>query len=114
MVTALWVIRAGTALCMLAFGVHQIRKPKDWAVFIPAWFQRLSPISNEAMMRLHSLGNLAFGLFLVVGIFPLVSAWVALIWWIFILPFVFPVDWAAGMRDLAITCGLIALVLLTK
>lgn len=112
--TALWIIRAGTALCMLTFGLNQITSPKNWLDFIPDWIKRSSPISDEYLMRLHSLGNLLFGLFLVTGIYPHIAAWIALVWWISILPFAFRVDWTVGMRDLAVTCGLAALVILTK
>lgn len=114
MTTALWILKAGTSLCMLSFGLNQITNPKSWAYFIPDWLKRSSPISDEYLIRLHSLGNIIFGIFLVLGIYPHIAAWVALVWWISILPFAFGVDWTLGMRDLAVTAGLIALVLLTR
>ena len=68
----------------------------------------------ESSMKLHALGNLAFGVLLASGWHPLLGAWVALIWWISILPFAFRVSWAIGLRDLTITLGLVALILLIR
>lgn len=114
METAQLLLRFGTALTMVVFGIGQWVKPGEWLHYIPAWATKSSPMKPESSMRLHSLGNLAFGLFLASGWHPLLSAWVALIWWASILPFAFRVSWAIGMRDLTITLGLVALIFLVR
>ncbi len=113
MMAAIWVLRISVALTMVIFGIHQFLNPREWIHYIPKFLQNLSPVSLETDMRAHSLGNMAFGLFLIAGNFhPLLAAWVALIWWITILPFAFQVKWDIGLRDLTIIGALIALVIL--
>jgi uncharacterized membrane protein YphA (DoxX/SURF4 family) len=115
MTTAIWLLRGGVAATMLAFGLHQITNPGKWTQYIPEFMKRSSPLAPEASMRLHALGNIAFGLFLVAGSFhPLLAAWVALIWWVSILPFAFQNKWDVGMRDLSIIFSLAALISLLR
>lgn len=104
------IIALGTALTMIVFGIHQTVNPRKWLDYIPPTFAALSPLKLETDMRLHAAGNIFFGLLLASGLFPLTAAWIALIWWITILPFAFRHSWAIGMRDLTIVFGLIALV----
>jgi hypothetical protein len=107
-----FLLRFGPALTMVVFGLHQFAKPQDWLHYLPEWFQKMSPLSPATDMRLHALGNIVFGAWLASGLFPLASVWVALIWWITVLPFAFRVSWSIGMRDLSITIGLAALVIM--
>ncbi len=87
MMLAIWLIRASVALTMVLFGVNQMINPKAWFHYVPEFLHRMSPVSPETQMRLHAVGNIAFGLFLVAGSFhPLLAAWVAFIWWITIYP----------------------------
>lgn len=110
---AIWIIRIFTAFIMVVFGLHQMFKPQAWQIYVPEWMHKLSPMSPDLQMRMHALGNLAFGVFLVAGNFhPLVAAWVALLWWFSILPFAFRVKWDIGLRDLTIIGSLIALIVL--
>lgn len=111
---AILLLRVAPALTMVIFGLNQLLRPGDWLDYIPAWATKSSPMKPESSMRLHSLGNLAFGLFLASGWHPLLAAWVALVWWVSILPFAFRVNWAIGLRDLTISLGLVALILLIK
>ncbi|HZS42978.1 MAG TPA: hypothetical protein VFA52_02040 [Candidatus Paceibacterota bacterium] len=111
---AIAIIQWPIGITMLVFGIHQMSKPAEWFKFLPAWVSKISPIKNPATeMRIHSLGNIIFGLFLM---FPfgamLVAAWIAFIWWLTIVPFAWRVDWALGMRDLCITLALGALIFL--
>lgn len=111
METAIWLIRGGVALTMLIFGLNQLANPAAWFVYLPEFMKKNSPLSLENQMRVHALGNIAIAIFLVAGNFrPLIAAWVALIWWITILPFAFKVKWDIGLRDLSITISLIALI----
>ncbi len=110
--TAIWLIRLGVALTMVVFGLHELAKPGQWTHYIPQFMKASSPLAPETSMRLHALGNIVFGVFLVSGLFPLVAVWVAIIWWASILPFAFMVKWDIGMRDLTIIIGLVALLLL--
>jgi len=109
---ALWAIRIGAASTMLAFGVHQMRKPQDWFGYMPESLKKLSFIKPEAEMRIHALVNIAFGLFLLSSLFPLIAAWVAFIWWLSIVPLAFKVRWQIGMRDLSVTFSILALIFL--
>ena len=111
---AQFLLRLGPALVMVVFGLHQWVKPGNWLHYIPAWATKNSPMKPESSMHLHALGNIVFGLFLASGWHPYLGAWVGLLWWISILPFAFRVNWAIGLRDLAITAGLAALVLLMR
>lgn len=108
------LLRLGPALTMVVFGVNQWMRPQSWVHYIPSALQRTSPMKPESSMKLHALGNLAFGLFLATGWHPLLGAWIAFVWWLSILPFAFKVSWAIGMRDLSITVSLLALILLLR
>lgn len=112
--TAQLLLRLGPAITMVAFGISQYFKPAGWLDFIPPWFSRMSPMKPETTMRLHAVANIVLGVWLASGWLPYASAWVALLWWISILPFAFRVSWTVGLRDLAITVGLIALIILLR
>ena len=108
---AVWLIRGGVSLTMIVFGLNEMANPNAWLQYIPESLRRSSPIAPATSMRLHALGNIAFGLFLIAGNFhPLIAAWVAIIWWVSILPFAFKVKWDIGMRDLTIVAALAALI----
>jgi uncharacterized membrane protein YphA (DoxX/SURF4 family) len=108
---AILLIRLGTALTMVVFGIHQFVRPGAWIHYIPEGLAKMSPMSKEGQMKMHAAGNVIFGLWLALGLYPLIGAWVALIWWITILPFSFR-KWDIGLRDLSIIAGLAALIML--
>jgi hypothetical protein len=114
METAILIIRLSVAMTMVLFGINQFLKPGDWTDYIPKWIRNIDPLSPVNTMRLHSLGNIIFGLWLAMGIFPGLSVWVNIFWWISILPFAFLKDWRIGLRDLSITASLIALLLIQR
>ena len=101
-------------LNMVVFGINQMAKPEGWLSYIPSWMAKFSLGKPETTMRIHALGNLAFGIFLIFAGFgyPIVAAWIAFIWWLSILFFAFRLSWAIGMRDLSITAALLALIFL--
>ena len=112
--TAELVLRLAPAITMVIFGISQYAKPEGWLSYIPNSFSNMSPLKPQTTMRMHALGNIIFGLLLASGWHPLLGAWIALIWWITILPFAFRYNWAIGLRDLSITLGLVALLLLMR
>ncbi len=112
MISPIFVISFGVGITMIAFGINQLTKPGNWLGYMPSWLTGASPMKPETTMRIHALGNILFGLFLIFPLYPIVAAWIGLIWWITILPFAFKYDWRIGMRDLSIVFALIALVML--
>ena len=108
------VLRLGTALVMVVFGVHQMLWPHEWFEYLPAWLKKLSPVSDTTDMRLHAVGNIFLGLWfgLAGTLFPFVIAWLVLIWWLSILPFAFRRNWSIGMRDTTIIFGVIAYLMI--
>lgn len=106
----IFLLRLAPALTMLVFGIHQIRKPEPWFEYVPQWFQRIVP--TGPFMRVHGLGNVLLALFLVSGFYPLAAAWLTFIWFLTIVPNAFMDSWKTGMRDLAITISLLALIFL--
>jgi len=112
--TAIWLIRLGAALNMVPFGIHQMANPQAWETYLPEAVKKMSPLSPGTQMRVHALGNIVFGLFLLSGFHPLIGTWIAIIWYLTILPFAFWKDWTIGLRDSAITLALVGLVFLLK
>ncbi len=108
------LIRMGTALTMVLFGLNQFFSPQKWIDYIPGWMRKLSPMQPQTTMRIHSLGNIFLGIWLALGFAPVLGAWINIIWWASILPFAFMKDWRIGLRDLSITFSLIALLLVYK
>lgn len=112
-ISPLFVISFGVAITMISFGINQLTKPYKWLDYLPPWLIKMSPLKPETDMRIHSLGNIIFGLYLIFPFYhPLIAAWIAFIWWLTILPFAFRYNWAIGMRDLSIILALLALILL--
>lgn len=108
---AIWLLRIGPALTMIAFGIHQtFINPEPWREYFPKFLEKILPF--DSTMRVHGIGNILIGLFLISSLYPLIAAWIALIWWLSILPFAFLGSWKSGMRDFAINCALAALVAL--
>jgi len=112
LITPEFLLRFGVSLIMLVFGIHQLIKPQDWFEYIPKWLQDFLPTKPTTEMRMHALGNILFGGFLLSNIYPVAAGWVAFIWWLTILPFAFRRSWAIGMRDLTIIFALGAYILL--
>jgi hypothetical protein len=108
---AIWLLRLGPSLIMIVFGIHQVFiDQRPWFEYVPKFLQRM--FNPTWFMRIHGTGNILLGLFLISGLYPLIAAWVALVWWASILVGAFSGGWKTGMRDLTITISLIALVYL--
>src|SRR5438105_486598 len=112
------LITLSGSLLMVSFGINQMLHPEAWVNYIPEWFKKLSPQSPTGFMRTHALGNIAFGLLLLVGVLlfsgliPIIAAWLALLWMLSIVPFAYARDWSIGVRDLSVTLALAALLAL--
>jgi hypothetical protein len=112
--TAIVLIRVGVGIVQIAFGLSQQFAPEKWLCYIPGFLRFIMPIKPTTFMRVHSLGNLSLGLLLVSGLWMPTAIWLALGWWIWILPFAFYKDMTIGLRDFAIIMSLITLLVLSK
>lgn len=110
--TASLLLRLGVGVVMLLFGISQVKSPEKWLKYIPGLIRFLMPVKPESFMRIHSFGNLGLGFLLVSGLFQPVSIWLALVWWLWVLPFAFFYEYTVGLRDLAIIMALLALLAL--
>ncbi len=110
----IWALRLMAAVVFITFGVDQLRLPGPWLDSVPAWVRPFLPGWPDTFMRIHAAGNLILGLWVLSGIYPKVSAGLAVIWMAVIVGSVFltgEVGWRIAVRDLAITLGLLALYL---
>jgi len=104
------LLRLGPAMVMIIFGLHQLTSPDYWYKFVPQWL----PVDHQSFMRLHALGNIALGVWLLSGVKLYWSTFVALIWFLTISSVALTVQWDIGVRDLAISSGLAGLLLLAR
>lgn len=105
---AIMLIRYGAALTMVVFGISQMLNPNKWIDYIPESLRKISPIQPQTTMRLHAIGNVLLGLWLISGMYIEIALWANIIWWISILPFAFIKEWTIGLRDVSIIMALIA------
>jgi hypothetical protein len=112
--TAAILIRIGVGIVQAVFGISQFKSPHKWTSYMPGLIRFILPVSPETFMRVHAMGNLALGILLLAGLWMPVTIWLALAWWIWILPFAFYKDFSIGMRDTAIIMSLIALLVLIR
>jgi hypothetical protein len=106
------LIRLVVGVVMVLFGISQMRSPEKWLKYIPGLLRFIMPIKPASFMRIHSLGNLGLGLLLASGLWQPASIWLALVWWILVLPFAFYYEYTVGLRDAAIIMALIALLVM--
>lgn len=112
---AVILIRIGVSLVMISFGINQLKSPEDWIKeYMPKFIQKNPFFSPVSLMRMHAMGNIAFGVLFISGQLPQIGAIVTLLWWLSILPFAFYDSWKAGMRDLAIIASIMAVVVLVR
>jgi hypothetical protein len=106
------LIHLSIGFVMVCFGISQFIKPKIWLGYIPKWLAFVMPIKSTTFMREHALGNFFIGLLFMIGVWPMVMAWIAGIWWLSILPFALLYDKYIGLRDLAIIMAIVADIVL--
>jgi hypothetical protein len=107
-------IRIPVAVVMISFGIHQMVRPDKWQQYIPDRLRKLQPIPENISMMLHGLANIVLGIFFAGSIWGSLSTWMVLLWWLSILPFAFYAKWDIGMRDFAIICAVVALLVLQE
>lgn len=106
------IIRISIGLTMLAFGLNQLKDPKEWLGYIPRSLAKLVPERRTiAFMRVHAAINVALGILYATGAWDTPVAWLTFVWWLSILPFVFVYNWKIGMRDFAIVVTTLAVAL---
>ena len=106
------IIRISIGLTMFAFGLSQLKDPKEWLVYIPKFIEkRINEIISVTFMRTHAMVNVVLGVLYAIGIWEVAVAWLTFAWWSFILPFVLLHNWKIGMRDLAIVTTTLAVAL---
>ncbi len=111
--SAILLIRFGVSAVMIAFGIHQMIDPAPWIEeYMPKSLQKLPFMNPKTFMRIHSLGNMLLGILFLSGFVPQIGAYLTLFWWVSILPFAFKHSWHTGIRDLAITFSILALIFL--
>ncbi len=109
----MWLIKLGTGITMIVFGVNQAHYPEKWLHFMPPYFRKTKKVKPTDIMRTHALGNILLGLFLIFPLQTHLSSALAFLWWLSIIPFVWKVSWQLALRDISITLGLGALFLLS-
>jgi len=102
------LVKLGPALMMILFGISQMMNPEMWFKYIPTWVSNV--ISPFIVMRLHASVNILLGLLLLSGWRADVIVPVVIVWFLSIIPFAFLSDWTIGLRDTAVTLGLISLL----
>lgn len=63
------LMRAGLAFVLAWFGVNELRKPSDWAVFAPAFVVHHSPVAINTLVVLHGFLLVLAATFVLVGLF---------------------------------------------
>ena len=111
---AILLIRLGVGFCMVCFGLSQFFRPNGWLGYIPKWLGIIMPMKPATFMREHALGNFFLGLIFMLGLWPVVTAWIVAGWWLSILPFAFLYDCYIALRDLAIIMCVVAVIVLHR
>jgi len=110
--TAILLIRLSVGFTMVCFGLSQFINPHTWLGYIPKWLELLMPMKSTSFMREHAAGNFVLGVLFMIGVWPVVTAWIVAGWWLSILPFALRYDRYIGLRDVCIICATIAVIVL--
>lgn len=113
MLSTIFFLRLGIGAIMIIFGLRQLKNPLGWNNYIPEFAHELihSEEKEARIMRIHATGNVMLGIFLVSGIFPLIAAWMAFLWWIAVAPFGFMKKLEVGVRDTSLITAIGTLIL---
>ncbi len=112
MPTVTWGLRLMGAVVMIPFAIDQLLDPMAWTSYVPAWLQRLLPGWPDGFMRVHAVGNIVIGLWLLSGLFTKGAAGVSVLWMsTIVVGTLLTGRWQIAARDLAVTLGLCALFL---
>lgn len=113
MLVSIFLLKLAASINMIIFGIHQFVHPERWFEYLPEWVKNDSGTPRK-IVRVNALGNLIIAVFLASGIFPIVAAWLAFIWYLALLPLAFMYDWRNGIRDFTVTICLLSLVYLVS
>lgn len=103
-------LRLGLAIVFLWFGIDKFFSPTTWVAFVPGWMHSLSPIDMNVFMYIQGAIETVIGVLLLVGYKTrLAAAGAAAILVIVIISVGLN---ELGLRDFALLCGAIALMLL--
>ncbi len=106
----LWALRLMGPIVMIPFAVDQLQHPREWTEYVPGWVQSFLPGWPDGFMRIHAVGNVVLGIWLLSGILLKWAAGLSVIWMATIVAgALMQGKWQIGVRDLAITLGLLAL-----
>ena len=96
------IISTTIGITMIAFGVSQIVKPREWVKYIPTKLEDLLPLDNEATMKVHGSGNVLLGVALLSQLKPTLIRSSAGVWWLWVALFCGRYDCRIAARDIAI------------
>ena len=71
------IIRISLALVLLWFGIGELLKPESWFSYIPPWLSPILPIAPKTFILLHGTFETIIGLFLLIGLFTRITAFIA-------------------------------------
>ncbi len=110
MSTVIWALRLMGAAVLIPFAIDQLMHPAEWTEYVPGWLHPMLPGWPAGFMRVHALGNLVIGVWLLSGIFTKAAAGVSVLWMVTIVGGVLLTGkWQLAVRDFAVTLGLLAL-----
>lgn len=103
------VLRIAIGFVFIWFGWSSIFQTDMWVRLVPEWATAL--LSAAALVKIHGVVELVFGVFVVVGVYTRISA---LILFLSILHTVFLVSGPTQARDISITIATLALAIYKK
>lgn len=109
------LIRIAIGINMLAFGLSQLKDPRQWLGYIPKFVEKRVAYSvRTGFMRAHASCNVVLGILYGSGAWPAALAWLTFLWWLSILPFALRYDWKIGLRDFSIVATTLAVALMVR
>jgi len=112
MATLVWALRLMGAVVMIPFAIDQMMHPAEWTEYVPKWLSPRLPGWPDGFMRVHALGNLIIGAWLLSSFLSKAAAAVAVLWMATIVGGALLTGrWQVAARDFAVTLGLCALFL---
>lgn len=106
---AIPVLRGGTVLLFLWFGLSQILDPQAWVSWVPEWPTALTGLSPETIVFLNGAFETAFGALLLLGLW---TRWVALLLALHLFIVAYEIGYNdIGIRDFSLAVATLALAM---
>jgi len=103
------ILRIGMSLVFLWFGSQQLLHTSMWTSLIPDYALSMSHLSAATLVHINGAFEIVFGLALILGIFPRITA---LLLALHMLDITFTVGYGAiGVRDFGLSIATIAIFL---